>query len=76
MLLKNRMNKRTAFRAAMACILVSSALPLMARFAGPTTDFWIGVMDGIRGAALGAAIALIAVSGVLRRRNRDDAEAC
>ena len=66
MLLRHSRNPRTVFRAAMACLLVFSALPLIAR---PSTTYWSDVMDGVRGALLGATIALIAASGVLRRRN-------
>jgi hypothetical protein len=70
MLLRHSRNPRTVFRAAMVCLLVFSALPLIAH---PTTTYWIDVMDGVRGALLGATIALIAVLGVLRRRGGRDA---
>ena len=70
MLLRNSRNQRAVFRTAMATLLGFFVLPLVAH---PTTTYWIDIMDGVRGALLGAAIALIAVSGVLKRRNSGDA---
>jgi hypothetical protein len=64
MLLKSR-NPRTVWRIAMVCLLAFFALPLVTRSL-PST--WQDLIDGVRGALLGATLALMAVSGVLKRR--------
>lgn len=59
MLLKSNVRPHTLMRVAMACLALSSTMPLLARRA--TTDFWTGLADGAQGAFLGAAIVLIAI---------------
>ena len=65
MLLKQGRNPQTVWRMAMVCLLAFFALPLLAR---SVPSNWQDAIDGIRGALLGATIALVAVSGVLKRR--------
>ena len=59
MLLKSNVHPRTIMRVALACIALSSTMPIVARRA--TGDFWSGALDGAQGAFLGAAIVLIAI---------------
>lgn len=66
MLLKQATNPRNVMRAAMACLALSAALPIIARH---TPDFWTGAIDGARGTLIGAAIALIAI--FFRRRGME-----
>jgi hypothetical protein len=49
----------------MVCLLISSALQF---FAHPTATLWVDVVDGVRGALIGAMIALVAVLGIRKRR--------
>lgn len=57
MIFRNRLEKnpQTLIRLGMLCLLIGIAAPW---FLHPATDFWQGVLDGVRGAFLGAAIAL------------------
>jgi hypothetical protein len=72
MLLRRTSNPRTVFRLASLCLLAFFALPLLAR---PTSTAWVDVLDGVRGAMLGATLALFAFSGVLKRRRGGDGDA-
>jgi hypothetical protein len=65
MLLKQGRDPRTVWRMAMVCLLAFFALPLITRSA-PSN--WQDLVDGVRGALLGATLALMAVSGLLKRR--------
>jgi len=65
MLLKQGRNPRNVWRMAMVCLLVFFALPLITRSAPPS---WQDLIDGVRGALLGATLALLAVTMVLKRR--------
>ena len=59
MLLKSNVHSRTLMRVALACIALSSTMPIVARRA--SGDLWTGVVDGAQGAFLGAAIVLLAI---------------
>ena len=59
MFLKRRANPRTLIRISMVFLLIFFALGIVPRFAQPLTPFWDGVLDGSRGALLGAALALM-----------------
>jgi hypothetical protein len=67
MLLKNGVQPRTLCRAAMAVLLVFFATGLMPRL---QSDFGDGLYDGVRGALLGASIALMALWRVAENRRR------
>jgi hypothetical protein len=67
MLLKVK-HPRTIFRLAMGCLLVFSGLGLM----NPASTFSQDVVDGMRGALLGATIVLVYLTFRLKRtRERD-----
>ena len=59
MLLKSNVHPRTIMRVALACLALSSTMPIVARRV--TGDVWSGVVDGAQGAFLGAAILLVAI---------------
>ena len=59
MLLKSNVHPRTIMRVALACLVLSSTMPIVARRV--TGDVWSGVVDGVQGAFLGAAILLVAI---------------
>ena len=65
MLLKQGRNPSTLWRSSMLCLLAFFALPLLARVVPAAPE---DLVDGIRGALLGATIALMTLSGVLKRR--------
>jgi hypothetical protein len=65
MLLKQGRKPSTLWRWATLCLLAFFALPLFARIVPAAPE---DLIDGIRGAMLGATIALMALSGVLKRR--------
>jgi hypothetical protein len=71
MLLKQGRNPSTLWRWAMVCLLAFFALPLVTRITPLASQ---DLLDGIRGALLGATLALMALSGALKRRigNPDD----
>ena len=66
MLLKRRTNPATFLRLAMASLLAFFTLTLIARSA-PSN--WQDLLDGVRGAMLGATLALMALTGVVKRRS-------
>jgi hypothetical protein len=66
MLLKRNTNPATLLRSAMACLLAFFAVTLIARSA-PST--WQDLLDGLRGAILGATLALMILTGVVKRRS-------
>ena len=68
MLLRRDMNPRFIVCGAALCLLVFSTLPLVPRLMPLTSTAVIDVLDAIRGAMLGMAIALVAVGGILKRR--------
>ena len=68
MLLKVK-NPRTLFRLAMGCLALFGGLGML----HPTTTFSEGVLDGARGALLGATVMLIALTFRLQRVRRSDA---
>ena len=70
MLLKNRATPRTLVRVSMVCLLIFFSLGVVVRFTQPLTPFWDGIVDGMRGAQLGAAIALIFLGRRALTRNR------
>jgi hypothetical protein len=59
MLLKSNVHSRTIMRVALACVALSSAMPVVARRA--SGDAWLDLIDGAQGAFLGAALVLLAV---------------
>ena len=65
MLLKQGRKPSTLWRWAMLCLLAFSALPLLLRIVPAAPE---DLVDAIRGALLAATIALMALSGVLKRR--------
>ena len=65
MLLKQGRDPSTLWRWAMVCLLAFFALTLVARVVPSASE---DLVDGIRGALLGATIALIVLAGVLKRR--------
>ena len=65
MLLKQGTKPSTLWRSAMVCLLAFFALPLATRAMPVATE---DLVDGIRGALLGAALGLMVLSGVLKRR--------
>ena len=65
MLLKQGTKPSTLWRSAMVCLLAFFALPLVTRVMPVATE---DLVDGIRGALLGAALGLMVLSGVLNRR--------
>ena len=69
MLLKHARRPTTLWRWAMVCLLVFFALPLVARLTAIASE---DLFDGVRGALLGAAIALMVLSGVQKRASASD----
>jgi hypothetical protein len=65
MLLKHGRRPSTLWRWAMVCLLAFFALPMVGRVIPLGSE---DLVDGIHGALLGAAIALMTLSGVLKRR--------
>jgi hypothetical protein len=65
MLLKRRTAPATLWRYSMASLLAFFAITLIARSA-PTN--WQDLLDGVRGAMLGATLALMALTAVAQRR--------
>jgi hypothetical protein len=65
MLLKQGRRPSTLWRWAMVCLLAFFALTLVARVTPLASE---DLVDGIRGALLGATLALMVLSGVLKRR--------
>ena len=65
MLLKRQTNPATLWRLAMASLLAFFVITLISRSA-PTN--WQDLLDGMRGAMLGATLALMALTAVARRR--------
>jgi hypothetical protein len=65
MLLKQGTKPSTLWRWAMVCLLAFFALPLATRAMPVATE---DLVDGIRGALLGATLGLMVLSGVLKRR--------
>ena len=65
MLLKQGRRSSTLWRWAMVCLLAFFALPLVTRIIPPVSQ---DLVDGIRGALLGATLALMVLSGGLKRR--------
>ena len=66
MLLKRRTNPATFLRLAMASLLVFFALVPIARLAPAN---WQDLLDGVRGAMLGATLTLMALTGMAKRRS-------
>ena len=66
MLLKQGRKPSTLWRWAMVCLLAFFALPLLARLVPLASP---DLVDGIRGALLGATVGLMVLIGVLERRN-------
>jgi hypothetical protein len=66
MLLKRNTNPATLWRSAMACLLAFFAVTLIARSA---PSAWQDLLDGLRGAILGATLALMILTGVVKRRS-------
>jgi hypothetical protein len=64
MLLKRTTNPTTLWRAAMSCLLAFFAITLVARSAPAT---WQDLLDGVRGATLGATLALMFLVGMVKR---------
>lgn len=60
-----RKNPRTVWRLAMLSLLAFFAMNVVARHASPAHE---DLLDGVRGALLGAAIGLVIVVGVIKRR--------
>ena len=65
MLLKRNTNPATLWRSAMASLLAFFVVTLIARSA-PST--WQDLLDGLRGAMLGVTLALMILTGVVKRR--------
>ena len=65
MLLNQGRRPSTLWRWAMVCLLAFFALPLVTRIVPLASP---DLVDGIRGALLGATLALMVLSGVLKRR--------
>jgi hypothetical protein len=65
MLLKRRTNPSALWRYAMVCLLAFFALTLVARSASPS---WADLLDGVRGAMLGATLALMGLTAAAQRR--------
>jgi hypothetical protein len=66
MLLKQGRNPSTLWRWAMVCLLAFFALPLLTRIVPLASP---DLVDGIRGALLGATLGLMVLTGILKRRN-------
>jgi hypothetical protein len=64
MLLKK--NARFVWRLAMLCLLAFSTMNVIARYTPQTSQ---DLLDGVRGALLGAALGLVFVAGVIKRRD-------
>jgi hypothetical protein len=65
MLLKRRTNPTTLWRSAMACLLAFFAVTLISRSA---PSDWQDLLDGVRGAMLGATLGLMVLTAVVQRR--------
>lgn len=65
MLLKRGRNPSTLWRWAMVCLLAFFALPMLTRVMPVASP---DLVDGIRGALLGATLGLMVLTGVLKRR--------
>jgi len=65
MLLQQGRNPSTLWRWAMVCLLAFFALPMATRLVPLASP---DLVDGIRGALLGATLGLMVVTGVLKRR--------
>ena len=59
MLLKNKVSHRALVRMAMSCLLLFFGLEVVARLLPPAAPFWLDVLDGVRGAALGVTLGLM-----------------
>lgn len=68
MLLKHGRNPSTLWRWAMVCLLAYFAFPMLARLVPLASP---DLVDGIRGALLGATLGLMMLTGVLKRRIAD-----
>lgn len=66
MLLKK--NPRVVWRLAMLCLLAFFTMNLVAHYSPPAHE---DLLDGVRGALLGAAIGLVIVVGVIKRRGEE-----
>ena len=66
MLLK-KFSSRALIRVAMSFLLSFYVLGVVARFAPPSAGLWEGLFDGVRGALMGIAIALIFLGFRARR---------
>jgi hypothetical protein len=62
----SKKNPRIVWRLAMLSLLAFFAMNVVARYAPPARQ---DLLDGIRGALLGAAIGLMIVVGVIKRRD-------
>ena len=58
-------NPRTVLRLAMLCLLAFFAMNVVARYTSPAHE---DLLDGVRGALLGATLGLMLVVGVVKRR--------
>ena len=58
-------NPRMVFRLSMLTLLAFFAMNVVARYAPPARE---DLIDGVRGALLGAAIGLMIVTGAMKRR--------
>jgi hypothetical protein len=58
MLLKQKLSSRALVRLSMSFFLVFTTLNLVARIAPPQSVLWTDTLDGVRGAVLGAFLAL------------------
>lgn len=65
MMLKQGRNPSTLWRWAMVCLLAFFALPMLTRVVPLASP---DLVDGIRGALLGATLGLMVLTGVLKRR--------
>jgi hypothetical protein len=65
MLLKRRTNSATLWRSAMGCLLAFFAVTLISRSA---RSDWQDLLDGVRGAMLGATLGLMVLTAVVQRR--------
>lgn len=65
MLLKQGRNPSSLWRWAMVCLLAFFALPMLTRVMPVASP---DLVDGIRGALLGATLGLMVLTGVLKRR--------
>ena len=66
MLLQKGTTPRTVWRMSMVCLLAFFTLTYTTR---SVPSNWQDLLDGVRGAFLGATLALMVVYGILRRRS-------